>query len=280
MRTINSNQITKAIKNLCQEANLNLPQDVKDALQKAKENEVSETGKNVLKQLQENAKIAEEKKLPLCQDTGMAVVFVEIGQEVLIEGQTIEEAIDVGIRQGYEEGFLRKSIVKDPLNRVNTGDNTPAIIHIKQVSGDKLKIQFAPKGGGAENMSRLKMLKPAQGIEEIKEFVLETVDLAGANPCPPIILGIGIGGNFEQSALLAKKALFRNLNQKNSDTFYAKLEEDLKIEVNKLGIGPQGFGGAQTCLRVLLETFPCHIASLPVAINIQCHAARHKEIVI
>ena len=280
MRKIHSDKITEAIKNLCQEANLNLPQDVKDALQRAKENEASETGKNILEQLQENSKIAENKKMPLCQDTGMAIVFIELGQEVLIEGETIENAINAGIKQGYAEGFLRKSVVKDPLNRINTGDNTPAIIHIKQILGDKLIIKFAPKGGGAENMSRLAMLKPAQGVEGIKKFVIETIELAGANPCPPIIIGLGIGGNFEESAILAKKALFRNLNEKHPDSFYAELEEELKNEINKLGIGPQGFGGTQTCLRVLIETFPCHIASLPVAINIQCHAARHKEIVI
>lgn len=280
MRKIHSDLITEAIKKLSQEANLNLPQDVKDALQNAKKNETSETGKNILEQLQQNAEVAEKEKMPICQDTGMAVVFVELGQEVLIEGETIQKAVNEGIKQGYEEGYLRKSVVKDPVNRKNTQDNTPAIIHIEQVHGDRLTIKFAPKGGGAENMSRLAMLKPAQGVKGIKKFVLETIEQAGANPCPPIIIGLGLGGNFEKSAILAKRALFRDLNQKNPDVFYANLEEELENEINNLGIGPQGFGGTQTCLRVLIETYPCHIASLPIAVNIQCHAARHKEIVI
>lgn len=280
MRKINSEKIIEVVKKLCIETNLQLPQDVQNVLQKAKQDEVSQTGKNILEQLQENAKIADIQKMPLCQDTGMAVVFVEIGQDVCIEGLTLEEAINEGVKQGYIEGFLRKSVVSDPLKRENTKDNTPAIIHIEQVAGKKLKIQFAPKGGGAENMSRLKMLKPAQGVVGIKEFVLETVELAGANPCPPIIVGIGIGGNFEKSAILAKKALFRNLEKENQNMFYANLEKDLKDEINNLGIGPQGFGGTQTCLRVLIETFPCHIASLPVAVNIQCHSARHGEVVL
>ncbi len=280
MRTIHSDQITQAIKKLAQEANFDLPQDVKNTIKEAKKNETSPAGKNVLDQLEKNAQIAKTEQRPICQDTGMAVVFAELGQNIVIEGQTIEGAINEGIRQGYAEGFLRKSVVKDPLNRKNTQDNTPAIVYIKQIPGNKLTLKLAPKGGGAENMSRLKMLKPAQGIKGIKEFVKETVELAGANPCPPIIVGLGIGGNFEKSALLAKKALFKNLDKKHSDPFYANLEEDLKNEINKLGIGPQGFGGTQTCLRVLIESFPCHIASLPVAINLQCHAARHKEIII
>lgn len=277
MRTINSEEIIAAVKKLCIEVNFNLPEDVKTCLKKAYTEEESEAGKNVLGQIKKNAEIAPQEKLPLCQDTGTAVFFVEMGQEVLIEGEALEDAINEGVRQGYQEGFLRKSIVSDPLRRENTGDNTPAIIHLKQVEGDKLKIQFAAKGGGAENMSRLAMLKPAQGVEGVKDFVLETVQLAGANPCPPIIVGLGIGGNFEKSAELAKLALFRNLEEENSDNFYAELEDELKIEINKLGIGPQGFGGTQTCLRVLIETAPCHIASMPVAVNIQCHSARHGE---
>jgi len=280
MRKIHSKQITEAIKKLSQEANFDLPRDVKNCIKKAKQTEISGTGKNILNQLEKNAQIAESERRPLCQDTGMAVVFVEFGQNIVIEGNTIEKAVNQGIKQGYTKGFLRKSVVKDPLNRQNTKNNTPAIIHLKQIPGDKLIIKFAPKGGGAENMSRLKMLKPTEGIKEIKEFVLETVEQAEANPCPPIIVGIGLGGNFEQSAILAKKALFRNLEVKNPDEFYANLEENLKTEINKLGIGPQGFGGTQTCFRVFIETFPCHIASLPVAINIQCHVARHKKIVI
>lgn len=280
MRKIHSDQIIEAVKNLCIEANLVLPQDVKNALEKAEKEEISPAGKDVLNQLKENSKIAESKKRPLCQDTGTAVFFVEMGQEVCIEGSGLEDAINEGVRQGYTEGFLRKSVLGDPLERKNTGDNTPAIVHLKQVPGNKLKIKFAAKGGGAENMSRLAMLKPAQGVDGVKKFVIETVELAGANPCPPIVVGIGIGGNFEKSAILAKQALFRNLEEKNPAPFYADLEEELKNEINKLGIGPQGFGGTQTCLRVLIKTFPCHIASLPVAVNIQCHSARHGEIVI
>lgn len=278
MRKINADQIVQAVKKLCIEANLFLPKDVKNVLAKAAKAEVSVAGKNVFKQIEANAQIAETKKRPLCQDTGSAVFFVEIGQSVLIEGVDLEKALNEGVRQAYLESFLRKSILNDPLERKNSGDNTPAIVHLKQVPGDKLKIKFAPKGGGAENMSRLTMLKPSQGVAGVKKFVIETVDLAGANPCPPIIVGVGIGGNFETSAILAKKALFRDLETENQNQFYATLEAELKNEINQLGIGPQGFGGKQTCLSVLIETYPCHIASLPVAVNIQCHSARHGTV--
>lgn len=278
MRKINADQIVQTVKKLCIETNLFLPKDVKNILAQAAKAEVSITGKDVFRQIEKNAQIAETKKRPLCQDTGSAVFFVEIGQRVLIEGVDLEKALNEGVRQAYLEGFLRKSILNDPLERKNTGDNTPAIVHLKQVPGDKLKIKFAPKGGGAENMSRLAMLKPSQGVAGVKKFVIETVDLGGANPCPPIIVGIGIGGNFETSAILAKQALFRDLETENSNQFYADLETELKNEINQLGIGPQGFGGTQTCLRVLIETAPCHLASLPVAVNIQCHSARHGTV--
>ena len=280
MRKIHSKQIVEAVKNLCLEVNFCLPVDIKQSLQKAKKEEKSKTGQNILQQIEQNAEIAEKEKIPLCQDTGTAVFFIEIGQKVLIEGTTLETAVNQGVKHGYQEGFLRKSIVSDPFKRENTQNNTPAIIHLSQVLGDKIKIQFAPKGGGAENMSHLVMLKPAEGIEGVKKFVLDTVKSAGANPCPPIVVGVGIGGNFEKCAELAKKALFRKLNQSHTDPFYAELEKELEAEINKTGIGPQGLGGTQTCLKVLIETFPCHIASLPIAVNLQCHSARHGEVEI
>ena len=218
--------------------------------------------------------------MPICQDTGMACVFIDIGQDVHITGGSLEEAINEGVRQGYAEGFLRKSVVKDPLHRVNTNDNTPALIYYNMVPGDKVKITVAPKGFGSENMSRIAMLKPSDGLEGVKNFVLETVRMAGPNPCPPIVIGIGIGGSFDKAAYLAKKALIRPVNENNTDEFYGNLEKELLEEVNKIGIGPQGFGGKTTALALNIETYPTHIAGLPVAVNINCHATRHKERVL
>ena len=281
MRELDVREIKEAVKKLCMEANYEIPEDVLNGFKSAKLLEESETGKKVLDILIENSEIAKNEKVPYCQDTGMTVVFVEIGQEVKLVGGSIEKAINEGVAEGYTEGYLRKSVVSDPLfDRKNTGTNTPAVIHYKIVEGDKVKIIVAPKGGGSENMSRLKMLKPADGIEGVKKFVIETVSIAGANPCPPVIVGVGIGGNFELSALLAKKALLRPLGDRNPDPRYAKLEEELLQEINKLGIGPSGFGGRITALDVKIEWHPCHMATLPVAVNIQCHAARHKEVVI
>ncbi|MNO87120.1 L(+)-tartrate dehydratase subunit alpha [compost metagenome] len=227
-----------------------------------------------------NSDIASKENMPMCQDTGMAVIFVELGQDIHIVGGGLKEAINEGVRQGYSEGYLRKSVVKDPLTRVNTGDNTPAVIHIDVVDGDELKITIAPKGFGSENMSRIKMLKPSDGVEGVKEFVLETVKIAGPNPCPPIIVGVGIGGTFEKAAELSKKALLRSIEERNKDTYYSDLENELITKINKLGIGPQGFGGKTTALGVNIETYPTHIAGLPVAVNISCHATRHAEIIL
>ena len=215
--------------------------------------------------------------MPICQDTGMACVFVEVGQEVHIVGGLLQDAINEGVRKGYDEGFLRKSVVKDPINRVNTKDNTPAIIYYDIVPGDKIKVTVAPKGFGSENMSRIKMLKPSDGLQGVKDFIIETVKLAGPNPCPPIVIGVGIGGTFDKAAYLAKKALIRPLNKRNNEKFYSDLEEELLETINKLGIGPQGFGGKTTALGLNIETYPTHIAGLPVAVNINCHATRHKE---
>lgn len=255
-------------------------QDVLDAIKSAYEKEQSVTGKDILQQLIENAQIAKNESVPMCQDTGFAVIFLELGQEVHIEGGNLEDAINEGVRKGYTEGYLRKSIVGHPLERVNTGDNTPAVIHTRIVPGDKLKITIAPKGGGSENMSTLKVLKPAQGVEGVKDFVLESVKAAGPNPCPPIIVGVGIGGTFEKAALLAKESLLRPVGQPSSDPYAAKLEKELLELVNKTGIGPQGLGGKTTALAVHVNVYPAHIASLPVAVNINCHAARHKEVVL
>lgn len=281
MREIDVKQIISAVENLCIESNCKLPGDVKRALEKALNNEASPLGREILKDILKNAQIAEQKNIPICQDTGFAVVFLSVGQEVRITGGNIVDAINEGVRRGYVNGYLRKSIVADPfLTRKNTGDNTPAIIHTDIVPGDKIKIVLAPKGGGSENMSALRMLKPADGVEGIKSFVLETVDKAGANPCPPIIVGVGVGGTIEVATLIAKKALLRPVGQHHPTPEVAKLEEELLAEINKLGIGPQGFGGTTTALAVHIETFPAHIATLPVAINIQCHAARHMEVEI
>ncbi|MEJ6950874.1 fumarate hydratase [Natronospora cellulosivora (SeqCode)] len=279
MRKITSAQIRDAVAKLVQKANYHLAEDVLEAIRKAANEEKSPIGKKILEQLLINNSLAAEKKLPICQDTGLAVFFIEIGNQVYIDGD-VYKAINAGVSKGYKEGYLRKSIVESPLKRKNTGDNTPAVIHTKLVSGDKIKIIAAPKGGGSENMSLVKMLKPADGVEGVKELVLETVKNAGANPCPPIIVGIGLGGSFEKSAILAKEALLRPINDRNVDKEMANLEEELLVEINKLGIGPQGLGGTITALAVKINTYPCHIASLPVAININCHVARHKEIIL
>jgi fumarate hydratase subunit alpha len=281
MREVHVEEITKTVEKLCIEANYNIPDDVKKALEAAVEKEVSPLGREILQDILENIDIARCDQTAICQDTGLAVIFLELGQDVRIVGGDLEKAINKGVRQGYINGYLRKSAVNDPLFlRKNTGDNTPAIIHTSIVPGDKVKITVAPKGGGSENMSALAMLKPSDGVEGVKKFILNTVDKAGPNPCPPIIVGVGIGGTIEKTTLIAKKALLRAVGEHNPNPEIAKLEEELLDEINKLGIGPQGFGGKITALAVNIETFPAHIASMPVAVNIQCHAARHKEAVI
>lgn len=280
MKTINVNEIIKTVKELSIEANYYLPNDVKAAIEEAEKNEKWPIANNILNKILENSQIAAAEKMPICQDTGMACVFVDIGQDVHITGGSLEEAINEGVRQGYAEGFLRKSVVKDPIHRVNTNDNTPALIYYNMVPGDKVKITVAPKGFGSENMSRIAMLKPSDGLEGVKNFVLETVRMAGPNPCPPIVIGVGIGGSFDKAAYLAKKALIRPVNENNTDEFYSNLEKELLEEVNKIGIGPQGFGGKTTALALNIETYPTHIAGLPVAVNINCHATRHKERVL
>lgn len=278
-REIPAQEIIKVVKDLCVDANYNLGNDVLLAFDQAIENEKSETAREVLRELKENARIAREEKAPICQDCGLAVVFMEIGQDVHITGGDLKAAINEGVRQGYEEGYLRKSAC-NPITRKNTGDNTPAIIHLEIVPGDKIRIIVAPKGGGSENMSRVTMLTPAAGMEGVKDFVVNRVKESGSNPCPPTIIGIGVGGTFERSAILAKKALLRTLGERNPDPELAKIEKQIFARINKLGIGPVGYGGTTTSLDVFLEMEPCHIASLPVAVNIQCHAARHKEAVI
>jgi fumarate hydratase subunit alpha len=279
MREIPAQEITKTVRDLCIDANYNLGEDVLSAFDKAIKTEESPTGREILKELVENARIAREEKAPLCQDCGLVVVFLEIGQDVHITGGDLKEALNEGVKQGYEEGYLRKSAC-NPITRKNTGDNTPAIIHLDIVPGDTVKITVVPKGGGSENMSRVTMLTPAAGMEGIKDFVVTRVKESGSNPCPPTIIGIGVGGTFERSAILAKKALLRTLGQRNPDPELAKIEEEILARIQKLGIGPMGYGGTATSFDVFLEMEPCHIASLPVAINVQCHAARHKEAVI
>lgn len=279
MRKIDLIDVTNEVKRMLIDACENIPENVLDALKASREKEESPLAKKVLDQIIENNYLAREKSLPICQDTGMVVCFIEIGTEVYFEGD-IYEAINEGVALAYTEGFLRKSVVRHPLDRVNTKNNTPAIIHTKMIPGDKIKISLAPKGGGSENMSLVKMLTPADGVEGIKKLVLDTIFFAGGKPCPPIILGLGIGGNLEKSALLAKEAVLREIDDINPDPIARKLENDLLFEINKLGVGPMGFGGTETCLAVKIKTYPCHIASLPVAINIQCHAARHKSSVI
>ena len=280
MRNIHTREITDNIKEMCIEANYYLSKDMDEAMKNAMGTEKSEIGKKILNQLQDNLKIADEEKIPICQDTGMAVVFIEIGQEVHFEGGDLEDAIQEGIRLGYREGYLRKSVVKDPIFRENTKDNTPGVIHYSIVPGDKVKITVAPKGFGSENMSRLYMLKPADGIEGIKEAILETVALAGPNACPPIVVGVGIGGTFEKCALLAKKALTRDLNSKSDIPYVRELEEEMLEKINNLGIGPGGLGGRMTALGVNVETYATHIAGMPVAVNICCHVNRHIKRII
>jgi fumarate hydratase subunit alpha len=280
MREISTKDIIKAVKELCIDANYNLGKDVEDALRKAYEKEESPVGKATLSQILENMEISKQGEFPMCQDTGTAVVFVDMGDRVCIKDGNLFEAINEGVRQGYKEGYLRKSILADPIERKNTKDNTPAVIHLDIVKGDKLKIVCAPKGGGSENMSEVKMMKPADGVEGVKDFVIDKVKRSGSNPCPPIIVGVGIGGSFEKCAEMAKRALLRPIGSKHPNPFYADLEVELLEKVNKLGIGPQGFGGYQTALAVHIETYPCHIASFPAAVNINCHVARHKEVVL
>lgn len=275
MRTVNTNEITNAIREMCMEVNVKLSDDVKHAILDGREKEESSLGKQILGQLEENMKIAEDTKIPICQDTGMTVVFLRIGQDVHFEGAFIEDAVNEGIRQGYEEGYLRKSVVSDPVERVNTKDNTPGVIHYEIVPGEQVEITVAPKGFGSENMSRLYMLKPADGIEGIKQAILETVTLAGPNACPPIVVGVGIGGTFEKCAFLAKKALTRDLNSKSEIPYVRELEEEMLEKINDLGIGPGGLGGRVTALGVNVETYATHIAGMPVAINICCHVNRH-----
>jgi len=278
LRKISTEEITSVVKDLCLAAAYDLEADVATALRAARETEVSELGREVLGQIVDNFEIAANESVPMCQDTGIAVFFVEVGRGVELDG-SLDDAINEGVREGYRDGYLRKSVCH-PLTRVNTGDNTPAIIHTSIVEGDKIKIKIAPKGGGSENMSQLRMLKPAQGVEGIKAFVMEAVTGAGGNPCPPIVVGVGVGGCFEQSAILAKKALLRPVGTNNADADVAAIEKDLLKAINDTGIGPMGFGGSTTAIGVHMEMQPCHIASLPVAINIQCHAGRHKEAVI
>jgi len=278
VKEINISEITKAVKKMCTDTNYYLTDDVKDRIKKCNEEEPCKMAKGILDIILTNIEISKAENLPICQDTGMACVFVKIGQDVHISGGSLEDAINEGVRQGYTEGYLRKSVVKDPLDRVNTKDNTPAVIYYEIVPGDKLKITFAPKGFGSENMSQIKMLKPSDGVDGVIEFVLKVVNDAGPNPCPPIVVGVGIGGTFDKAANLSKKALVRSLNVRNSNPFYGALEDELLEKINSLGIGPQGFGGKTTALAVNIETFPTHIAGLPVAVNINCHVTRHAEI--
>jgi fumarate hydratase subunit alpha len=279
MREIHVEEIRDNVAQMCVDAAYNVSEDVLTAFDRALETETAPSAKEILSLLKENARIAQEEHIPVCQDTGIAIFFVEIGQDLRIKNGFIVDAINEGVRKGYREGYLRKSVV-DPLTRRNTGDNTPAIIYSELVPGDKLKISFMPKGAGSENMSVFRMLRPTEGVEGIKSFVLECVEKAGANPCPPVVIGVGIGGDFEKAALLAKKALLRPVGSPNAKLDLASLEEMLLKTVNKTGIGPEGLGGKVTAMAVHVESFPCHIASLPVAVNINCHAARHKTIIL
>lgn len=279
MREIAAQEITQAVKDLSMEAAYHLGDDVVEALEKGLEAETSPTGQDILKQLLENARIAAEGKFPMCQDTGFAVIFVELGQDVRIKGGDLNEAIHEGVRQGYKEAFLRKSVCH-PFTRKNTGDNTPAIIHVKIVPGERVRLTLAGKGGGSENMSRVMMLKPSDGKSGIMDYVVQRVREAGPNPCPPIVVGVGIGGTFEKAAMLAKEALLRPLDDSNHNPELAEMEQELLDRINGIGIGPAGLGGRTTALAVKVELMPCHIASLPVAVNINCHAHRHKETII
>lgn len=280
MREVNVGKVCEAIKELFIKANCNLCQDIRNELEKYRNIEISQIGREILDKIIENADMAEKNQIAICQDTGMSVVFLEIGQEVALVGGDINEAVNTGVRMAYKEGYLRKSVVGDPLRRGNTGDNTPAVIYYDIVPGDKVKIRIMPKGFGSENMSRIKMLKPSDGVEGVIEFVLDTVVKAGPNPCPPIIVGVGLGGTFEKAAMMSKKALLRSLDKGNPDAYYRELEAELLRKINNLGIGPQGMGGVTTALGVNIEAYATHIAGLPVAVNITCHASRHMEKVI
>lgn len=277
MRELSINDLITNLKEMSMEANFDLSADIKKALKEQSESEVSPIGQSILKDIITNYEIAESKRVPMCQDTGMAVVFLEIGQEVHFIDGDLTDAVNEGIRQGYKEGFLRKSVVSDPLIRVNTKDNTPAVIHIEIVPGDKVKVTLAPKGFGSENMSRSTMLKPSDGIKGVEDFIIETVKLAGPNPCPPIVVGVGVGGTLEKAALIAKKALIRPIDEMSALEHICELEERALKRINELGIGPQGLGGSTTALGINIEVFPTHIAGLPVVVNINCHAARHVE---
>ena len=280
MRSVDVSIVTKNIKEMCIQANHFLSEDMDIAMKNAVETEKAPLGKQILTQLQENLKIAGEDMIPICQDTGMACVFLEIGQDVHMVGGDLADAINEGVRRGYDKGYLRKSVVKDPVRRGNTGDNTPAMIYTEIVPGENIKITVGPKGFGSENMSAIRMFKPSHGLQGIKDFIIETVETAGPNPCPPMVVGVGIGGTFDKAALLAKKALMRPLDSSNPDPFYADLEKEMLEKINELGIGPQGFGGKTTAIGLNIETMPTHIAGMPCAININCHVTRHKTEVI
>ncbi|MBS7259072.1 MAG: fumarate hydratase [Eubacteriales bacterium] len=279
MRTIHASLLTDTIASLCVEANCRLPEDMRRSIENARNEEKWDTARGILDKIIENYNIADEKFVPICQDTGVCCVFLKIGTDVHIEGDLIE-AVNEGVRRGYRDGYLRKSVVGDPLRRVNTGDNTPAMLYTELVPGDKLELTVAPKGFGSENMSKLAMLKPSDGVDGVKDFVVKTVEEAGPNPCPPIVVGVGIGGTFDKAALLAKKALMRSTDERNKDEYYAALEAELLDRINALGIGPQGFGGRTTALAVNIETMPTHIAGLPVAVNINCHVTRHRTVIL
>ncbi len=279
MREIQASLLTETIAKLCIEANCVLPDDVKRRIEDARRDEPWETAQGILDKIIENYGIAEQNTVPICQDTGVCCVFLKIGQDVHINGD-LRAAVDEGVRQGYAQGYLRKSVVMDPLRRVNTGDNTPAMLYTELVPGDRIELTVAPKGFGSENMSRLAMLKPSDGVEGVKAFILKTVEEAGPNPCPPVVVGVGIGGTFDKAAYLAKKALMRSTDVRSADPYYAGLEAELLEQINALGVGPQGFGGKTTALAVNIERMPTHIAGLPVAVNINCHVTRHKTVVL
>ncbi len=279
MRELDAARITEVVARLCVEANRHLPQDVKNCIACAREKEQWAPAQEILDRIKENYEIADRDEMAICQDTGMACVFLEIGQDVHINGN-LADAVNAGVKKGYGEGFLRKSVVRDPLDRVNTGDNTPAMLYTDIVPGDQVKVTVAPKGFGSENMSQLKMLKPSDGLQGVKDFVVKVVEEAGPNPCPPIVVGVGVGGTFDKAALLAKKAIIRSAEERNPNPFYAELEAELLEKVNALGIGPQGFGGKTTALAVNIEYLPTHIAGLPVAVNLNCHVTRHKSEVL
>lgn len=280
MRNISCQTITETVTELCIKANTVLPEDIRALIDSASVLEKSPAGRDVLRDLRENYILADKERIPICQDTGMAVVFAELGQDLHITDGNFEDAINEGVRQGYEKGFLRKSVVRDPLRRENTGDNTPAVIHTRIVDGDKLRLTLAPKGFGSENMSAVKMFLPSCTVDEILDFIVETVDKAGSNPCPPVILGVGLGGTLEMAAIIAKKALTRPMDRRNADPFYADLEEKALAQINTLGLGPQGFGGNTTALAVNIEAYPTHIAGLPCVVNVGCHVTRHAEFLL